>query len=389
MRFLPSQEFMSRYNRHIILSEIGQIGQDKLTNAKVLVVGAGGLGCPVLQYLAAAGVGTLGVIDFDVVEESNLQRQILFGSSSLGQNKTEAAKKRLEDLNNDISIIAYPERLTYQNAINLFNQYDIIVDGSDNFETRYLINDACIITKKPLVFGAIYKFEGQVSVFNHQNGPSYRCLFPNPPKKNTFPNCSEIGVLGVLPGIIGSMQANEVLKIILGIGNVLNGKLLCYNALTSQTSILKINKSEEINNVLKNQDSFHKKKLISNCEFEPIEVSIKEISEIENVQFIDVREPHELPKIEAVSITPIPLRELENSIHKIDSEKQKFIFCQSGIRSKQAVSILKQFGITNCYSIKEGASEIKKTINNRHREEGTTEAIRSKEKDCFVPRNDQ
>ena len=234
---------MNRYNRHIILSEIGQIGQDKLSNAKVLVVGAGGLGCPVLQYLAAAGIGTLGIIDFDVVEASNLQRQVLFGNSSLGQNKAEAAKIRLEDLNDTITINAYPFPLDHQNALDLFNQYDIIVDGSDNFETRYLVNDACILTNKPLVFGAIYKFEGQVSVFNYENGPSYRCLFPNPPKKDSVPNCSEIGVLGVLPGIIGSMQANEVLKIILGIGNVLSGKLLCFNALTNQTSILKVKKS--------------------------------------------------------------------------------------------------------------------------------------------------
>ena len=227
---------MNRYNRHIILSEIGQIGQDKLTNAKVLVVGAGGLGCPILQYLAAAGIGTLGVIDFDVVDESNLQRQILFGTSSLKQNKAIAAKKRLEDLNDTITINAYPYQLDYQNALDLLIQYDIVVDGSDNFETRYLVNDACIITNKPLVFGAIYKFEGQLAVFNYENGPSYRCLFPNPPKKDSVPNCSEIGVLGVLPGIIGTMQANEVLKIILSIGNTLSGKLFCFNALTLQNS---------------------------------------------------------------------------------------------------------------------------------------------------------
>ncbi|MFG6687330.1 molybdopterin-synthase adenylyltransferase MoeB [Mariniflexile sp. HNIBRBA6329] len=350
---------MNRYTRHIILSEIGQTGQEKLLNAKVLVVGAGGLGCPVLQYLAAAGIGTLGVIDFDVVEVSNLQRQVLFGTSSLGQNKAEAAKKRLEDLNDEISIIAYPEKLTYQNAIILFKQFDIIVDGSDNFETRYLVNDTCIITNKPLVFAAIYKFEGQVSVFNYKNGPSYRCLFPNPPKKDAVPNCTEIGVLGVLPGIIGSMQANEVLKIILGIGNVLSGKLLCYNALNSQTSILKINKSEtEIAKVLKEQSNFHKKQLIENCDFTTSEISIKDISTFENMQFIDVRELHELPKIESIPIISIPLSELENSINKIDTEKQKVVFCQSGIRSKQAVSILNKANIKNCYSLKEGVKQI-------------------------------
>ena len=350
---------MSRYSRHIVLSEIGQIGQDKLSNAKVLVVGAGGLGCPVLQYLAAAGIGTLGIIDFDVVEKTNLQRQVLFGASSLGQNKAEAAKIRLEDLNDDICIIAYPIRLTYQNAIELFNQYDIIVDGSDNFETRYLVNDACIITNKPLVFSAIYKFEGQVSVFNYQNGPSYRCIFPNPPKKDAVPNCSEIGVLGVLPGIIGCMQANEVLKIILGIGNVLSGKLLCYNALTSQILFLKINKIEyEFSKVLNEQYSFQNKELNINCEIKVLEISIKDVSNFENVQFIDVREFDEIPKIEHLNIINLPLSTLENNLSKIDLKIKKIIFCQSGIRSKKAVLVLKNQNITNCFSLKEGASEI-------------------------------
>lgn len=355
---------MERYKRHIILSEIGQIGQDKISKAKVLVIGAGGLGCPVLQYLTAAGVGTLGIIDFDVVETSNLQRQVLFGTSSLGKNKAIVAKARLQDLNEDIKIIAYPEKLTHQNAIALFNQYDIIVDGSDNFETRYLINDACIITNKPLVFGAIYKFEGQVSVFNYKNGPSYRCLFPNSPEKNSIPNCSEIGVLGVLPGIIGNMQANETLKIILGIGNVLSGKLLCYNALTTQTLTLKINKSDKnFNIILNNKENFHKTKTDFNCHVEAEAVSIEEVFNKENIQFIDVREVHEQPKVSFLNVTSIPLSILKDSLSKIDSNKEKMIFCQSGTRSKQAVSILKNLNIQNCFSIKEGASEILNYIN--------------------------
>ncbi|MFL1011456.1 molybdopterin-synthase adenylyltransferase MoeB [Flavisericum labens] len=352
---------VNRYNRHIILSEIGKAGQDKISNAKILVIGAGGLGCPILQYLAAAGVGTLGIIDFDVVELSNLQRQTLFGTSSLGEYKASAAKKRLEDLNPEILINAYTEKLTYQNAIELFENYDIIVDGSDNFETRYLVNDASIITNKPLVFGAIFKFEGQVSVFNYQNGPSYRCLFPTPPKKGTVPNCSEIGVLGVLPGIIGSMQANEVLKIILGIGNPLSGKLLCYNALTVQSSILKINKSKgEIQKVLNVKANFNKKKIINeDCEYNFSKVSFEAILEKENIQFIDIREPHELPKIERLEVTYIPLSQLEKNLDLMDSKKEKAFFCQSGIRSKKAVSMLKTLKIENCFSIKEGASEIK------------------------------
>jgi len=357
---------MSRYNRHIILSEIGQQGQNKISNTKVLVIGAGGLGCPILQYLTAAGIGTIGIIDFDVVNVSNLQRQVLFGNSSLGQNKAEAAKQRLKDLNNTISIIAYPKKLTYKNAINLFNQYDIIVDGSDNFETRYLVNDACIITNKPLVFGAIYKFEGQVSVFNYKNGPSYRCLFPNPPK-GTVPNCSEIGVLGAVTGIIGAMQANEVLKIILELANTLSGKLMCYNALTLQNSILKINKSEKIIQfILKNKENFHKKNLIFNCEVDVDSISIESFLSKDNVQFIDVREIHEQPKIEELAVTCIPLNALKNNLDKIDATKNKVIFCQSGTRSKRAVVILHELKIKKCFCIKEGASEIKNLIHNRH-----------------------
>ena len=351
-----------RYNRHIILSEIGQAGQDKISSAKVLVIGAGGLGCPVLQYLTAAGVGTIGIIDFDVVELSNLQRQVLFGTSSLGINKAIAAKQRLEDLNNDISIVAYPEKLTHKNAIDLFLQYDLIVDGTDNFETRYLVNDACIITNKPLVFGAIYKFEGQVSVFNYKNGPSYRCLFPNPPEKGSVPNCSEIGVLGVLPGIIGTMQANEVLKIILELGNTLSGKLLCYNSLTLQNSILKINRSEEIiQSVLKDKENFHKKEIDFNCKIEVSSISIKTILSEENIQFIDVREVNEQPKIEDLPITYIPLSQLEHHLNKIDVTKKKAVFCQSGIRSKRAVELLQELDIQNCFSISEGALEIIET----------------------------
>lgn len=350
---------MRRYNRHIILSEIGQEGQDKISKTKVLVIGAGGLGCPALQYLTAAGIGTIGIIDFDVVELSNLQRQVLFGKSSLGKNKAIAAKERLEDLNDEISIIAYSKPLDYQNSLELFSQYDIIVDGSDNFDTRYLVNDACIITNKPLVFGAIYKFEGQVSVFNFQNGPSYRCLFPTPPKKDTVPNCSEIGVLGVLPGILGSMQANEVLKIVLGIGNVLSGTLLCYNALTSQTSTLKIKRNDSsFQSILKEKNNFPNKQLSIICDFEILEVSIEDILSEENIQFIDVRESHEIPKIENIEVTSIPLRLLGQNLNKINSDKKKVLFCQSGIRSKQAVVILNEFNIKNCFSLKESAIEL-------------------------------
>lgn len=350
---------MNRYSRHIILSEIGQKGQDKLATAKVLIVGAGGLGCPVLQYLTAAGIGTIGIIDDDNVALSNLQRQPLFGTSSLGKNKALAAKKRLQDLNDAITLHAYPEKLTYVNAISLFDQYDIIVDGTDNFETRYLINDACIIADKPFVFGAIYKFEGQVSVFNFQNGPSYRCLFPHSPKKGSVPNCSDIGVLGVLPGIIGSMQANEVLKMILNIGDVLSGKLLCYNALTSQTTILTIKKNQgEFEKVLRDKDHFHKKELEYSCETSIEEVSFRDFLNKGNFQLIDVRETHEKPEVIGLPVTRIPLNELQERLEEISHEKEKLVFCQSNIRSKQAVLILNQNHFKKCYCLKEGASEI-------------------------------
>lgn len=357
---------MNRYNRHITLSEVGQTGQTKLLNAKVLVVGAGGLGCPVLQYLAAAGVGTIGIIDFDVVEESNLQRQILFGITSLGQNKAIAAKNRLTDLNDTITIKEYPEKLTFQNAIELFNQYDIIVDGTDNFETRYLINDASVITDKPVVFGAIYKFQGQVGVFNYNHGPTYRCAFPNKPKKDAVPNCSEIGVLGVLSGIIGTMQANEVLKIILNIGHVLNGKLWCFDALLNQTTTLTVKKNDvEIQKVLSDKNNFGNRFFESYCESD-FEVSIKDIINKENIQFIDVRGLHEQPRVEGFCIVEIPLGELESHLDNIRFYEATAFFCQSGMRSKQAVSLLKQNNIHNCFSIKEGASEIIRFLNNGH-----------------------
>ena len=359
---------MSRYNRHIILSEIGQEGQDKLSKAKVLVIGAGGLGCPVLQYLAAAGVGTLGVMDFDIVSESNLQRQILFGRSSLGLNKAIAAKERLEDLNDFISVRSFTKKLTHQNAIALFNFYDIIVDGTDNFASRYLINDASLITGKPLVYAGIYKFEGQISVFNYKGGPSYRCLFPTPPKEGDIPNCSEVGVLGVLPGIIGTMQANEVLKLILGIGDLLSGKVLYYNSLTTQSTTLKINRSEkEIQKVLISESFFDTLGDDLNCEVSVPSISITEAFQKQNIQLIDVREFNSNPTIEVENSIHIPLSEIEKNIDKIDSDKTKFIFCQAGIKSKRAVSILQEYNINNSLSIKEGASEIIEFIKNNEK----------------------
>ena len=338
---------MNRYNRHIILEDVGSEGQNKISIAKVLVIGAGGLGCPVLQYLVAAGVGTIGIIDYDNVEESNLQRQVLFGTSTLGKNKALAAKERLKDLNPTININAYPVRLTIKNVKEYFNEYDIIVDGTDNFETRYLINDAAVLTNKPVVYGAIYKFEGQVAVFNYKEGPTYRCLFPNPPKESSIPNCSEVGVLGVLPGIIGTMQANEVLKIILDFNEVLSGKLFCFNAKTSQTSTFSISKSNYKVKKLKTIES-------KNCNTEIKEIYIEDALQINDSQFLDVRELNELPKAELPNYIQIPLRQLSQSIHKLDKSKTIIVLCQTGIRSKTAIQQLQKQYFNNCFNLKGG-----------------------------------
>lgn len=347
-----SQTEMNRYSRHILLNEVGIKGQEKLKNAKVLVVGAGGLGCPVLQYLAAAGVGTLGVIDFDVVDESNLQRQILFGNASVGEYKVIAAKERLNELNPLIDVYTYPEKLDEHNALDLFNEYDLIVDGTDNFATRYLINDASLITGKPLVYGSIYRFEGQVTVFNFLGGPSYRCLFPDPPAPNTIPNCVQIGVLGVLAGMIGILQANEVIKIILEIGEVLSGKLVISNALSNQRTVINIPRSEEqIKKVLDLKNTFEEQDYELFCAQGKRNAEMKEISSTElrdriskgdSMQFIDVREVYEEPKIPELNGICIPMGSILDSIDQIEREKVVIIYCHSGIRSRMAIKTLQE-----------------------------------------------
>jgi len=356
--------FNSRYHRQIILPEIGTAGQEKISTSKVLVIGAGGLGCPVLQYLAAAGIGTLGIIDFDVVETSNLHRQVLYGESSVGKNKALAAKNRLQDLNPTITINAYPERLTTKNAISLFSGYDIIVDGSDNFSTRYLVNDACIITNKPLVYAAIFKYEGQVAVFNYQNGPSYRCLFPTPPKAGSVPSCAEIGVLGVLPGIIGSLQANEVLKIILEIGDSLSGKLMTYNSLSTSFSSFSIQRVKlEISKVMDNAKTFEHTDYDLFCGISAVkEILAKDAFSRTNAIFIDVREIHETPKIETLKPNYIPLQTLPEKIETLNKEQETIVFCQSGIRSKKALEILNEHGFKNIAHIKGGAIALQEQL---------------------------
>lgn len=348
------------------MAEIGAGGQQKISDAKVLVVGAGGLSCPVLQYLTAAGVGTLGIIDFDVVEESNLQRQVLFGTTSLGMNKAKAAKLRLEDLNPTITINAFSEKLTSENALAICNPYDLIVDGSDSIATRYLINDVAVLCDKPVVYGAIYKFEGQVAVFNYQKGATYRCLFPTPPKTGTIANCAEIGVLGVLPGIIGSMQANEVLKIILGLNGVLSGKLLCYHSQTGQTTLLSIPKlNQEFNKTLI-QSGCLSNNYEQSCENVIAEISTEDALRMENVQFIDVREYGETPKLNFPNHRQIPLSELEHRLEEFETEAIYILFCASGLRSLKAIERLQRQFQHPFYNLKEGAIALQKQLKIHH-----------------------
>lgn len=353
---------MSRYSRHISLKEIGVAGQQKINAAKVLVIGAGGLGCPVLQYLAAAGVGSIGIVDFDVVDVSNLQRQILFGTSSLGRNKAEVAKEVLLHLNPTINIKSYCVKLEAYTIAEIFEPYDIVVDATDNFASRYLINDAAVVLEKPVVYGAIYKFEGQVAVFNYKNGPSYRCVFPDPPKKGSLPNCSEVGVLGVLPGIIGTMQANEALKIILDIGESLSGKLYCFNALTNQSSTLGIARNEDEIAKVKGR-GYHFETLDDSffCSSIASEITMEDTIN-EDIQYIDVRELHEQPRMELECLLEIPLGALSNQMHIISKNKIIVVFCQSGIRSQQAITILKEHNINNCWSLKDGVAAFEKTV---------------------------
>lgn len=358
---------MGRYSRHIQLTEIGPSGQEKIAKASVLVVGAGGLGCPVLQYLTAAGVGTIGIIDFDLVEESNLQRQVLFGTSSLGLNKALAAKTRLEDLNPNIIIRAYPEKLTAENALNIFKDFDIIVDGTDTLSTRYLINDAAVISNLPIVYGAIYKFEGQVSVFNYRNGPTYRCLFPDPPKTTSVANCSEIGVLGVLPGIIGCMQANEVLKIILGFQGILSGSLLCYHAQSASTIRIAIPRSSQLwKTELLKYGSLNNTDYEALCESPIREITAEQVRSMPNAWFIDVRNTDEHPIIDLPNCLLIPLAKLKEQIHLITPKRTYIVFCASGIRSRTAIEFLQQHHPNTFYNLQGGVAAIEELLNTQH-----------------------
>lgn len=333
-----------RYSRQIKLPEVGMEGQKKLRKAKVLIVGMGGLGCPAAQYLAAAGVGTLGLIDHDSVDATNLHRQILYGTADIGKPKAEAAKEKLQLQNENIEVRTYNQGLTIENALEIITDFDIIVDGTDNFLSKYLINDACLLAGKSWVYASIYKYEGQLSVFNYQNGPSYRCLFPKIPQEDI--SCEATGVIGVLPGILGTYQATEVLKIILGIGQVLSGKLKIIHTLSMQEQMINFKRNEKrIEEVLQHD----LRPETNHCQ-------LKDGSKL----YLDVREDHEQPKPDQEVIN-IPMPQLHERYQEIPLDVTVYVYCQSGIRSRQAIQFLQEkYGFKNLINVEGGIQSLLK-----------------------------
>jgi len=332
-----------RYDRQIKLDEVGVSGQEKLRNSIVLIIGVGGLGCPAAQYLAGAGVGKIGLMDHDKVSITNLHRQVLFNENDVGNSKALIAKEKLQRLNSEIELVAIEEALTIDNAEKLFSEYDLILDGTDNFETKYLINDACILTGKPWIYASIYKNEGQLSVFNYRNGPTYRCLFPKTTRQNI--SCETTGVLGVVPGIFGMLQAMEALKIILGIGEILSGKLKLSNLLSGSEQILKLQKKQEEIDKIRENGIIPVK----------IECTIRDESRL----YLDIREIFEQPRINSEKVIQIPLSDLDDRIWEIPKEKEILVFCQSGKRSKKLVDLLKaEYGYENLTNVEGGIGTI-------------------------------
>ncbi len=359
---MNQQEFI-RYSRHISIPQFGAEGQQKLSVAKVLIVGAGGLGCPMLSYLTAAGIGVIGIIDDDVVDESNLQRQVLYTTEDIGKSKAEVAAEKLRLANPLITIHVYEERLTAENAIEIFESYDIVADGTDNFPTRYLVNDACVILAKTNVYGSVYRFEGQVSVFNYlqEDGtfsPNYRDLYPEPPEPGSVPNCAEGGVLGVLPGIIGTMQASEIIKIASGVGEPLIGKLLLFDALTLESRILSFKKNPDIHiDGLIDYEQFCGSEIQTNMA-EVKEITVSELKEWKDsgkdFQLIDCREQYEFDFCNLEGEL-IPLGNIIEQAEKISKEKDVVIHCRSGQRSATAILQLQQhLGLSKLYNLKGG-----------------------------------
>ena len=366
-----------RYSRHLLIPEVGLEGQQKLKAASVLIVGTGGLGSPVSLYLAAAGVGRIGLVDYDRVDHSNLQRQVIHGASTIHQLKVESARARMLDLNPDIQVDCYNQVFTSANAKQIAQDYDLIIDGSDNFPTRYLINDLCVLTGKPYIYGSIFRFDGQMSVFDARHGPCYRCLFPEPPPPGLVPSCAEGGVFGVLPGVIGTLQATEALKLILGIGEPVIGRLFLYSALDLSFDYVNLHKNPnckicspipEITDLI-DYNAFcgvpgieHESGSAGeNWDIEAIDLAEK-LEAGEEICLLDVREPHELAISHLPGATLIPLGQLATRLSELNSAEQMVVFCKSGTRSRHALELLLSAGFQNVKHLKSGLNQWARTV---------------------------
>jgi adenylyltransferase/sulfurtransferase len=356
---------MTRYQKQIRLPEIGEAGQVRLSMASVLVIGAGGLGCPALQYLAAAGVGRIGIADFDRVELSNLHRQILYTEEDIGQWKAEIAAKRVKTLNPEAQVEVFLDQINTKNALSILSRFDLVIDGSDNFPTRYLVNDACVLLQKPLVYGSIFRFEGQVSVFNwpiEGLQTNYRDLFPEAPGPGEVTDCNEAGVIGVLPGIIGTMQANEAIKLITGAGKTLANRLFCYNALNNAVYELDISHRPDAQQQIPvSPEAFEKMNYDWFCGLSPDDYQDIDGSQFDQmrqagtVQILDVRNLHEMPRVTEFEHLRIPLSTLEQNLDQIDPTRPLIIFCQSGVRSITAANLIREkVSVPAVYNLKGG-----------------------------------
>ena len=369
-----------RYSRHLILPEVGLAGQKKIKAASVLCIGAGGLGSPIAMYLAAAGIGRLGIVDFDTVDYSNLQRQILHTDADVGRPKAESAKETIRGINPHCEVVIHNTRITSQNALDLIRPYDIVVDGTDNFPTRYLTNDACVLLKKPNVYGSIFRFEGQASVFApHLGGPCYRCLYPEPPPPGIVPSCAEGGVLGVLPGIIGCIQATEILKLVIGKGTSLVGRLLLVNALDMKFKELKLRRDPQCP-ICGEHPTI--RELIDYEQFcgvvaepensgNPDEVTVQDMKKaLDNpglgIKVVDVREPDEYEIARIAGVSLLPLSELQSRFSELDPNRKYYLHCKAGVRSMKALTFLRQQGFKHLKSVKGGitawSEEIDRTV---------------------------
>jgi sulfur-carrier protein adenylyltransferase/sulfurtransferase len=364
-----SHEEILRYSRHLLIPEVGLDGQRKLKAASVLVIGTGGLGSPVALYLAAAGIGRIGLVDYDVVDASNLQRQVIHGTSGIGELKVESARRRMLDLNPDIQVQVYNEPFTSANAMQIAESYDLIIDGTDNFPTRYLTNDLCVLTGKPNVYGSIFRFDGQVSVFDASRGPCYRCLFPEPPPPGLVPSCAEGGVLGVLPGTIGTLQATEAIKLILGVGDPLIGRLMLFNALDMSFEFVKLRKNPNCKVCGSNPEVTE---LIDYEAFCGVpghdhdsgsvggdwDISASELAgrlkQGNHLRLLDVREPHELQISHIEGAMLIPLGQLAARLPELDSAEEMVVFCKSGTRSARALELLLSAGFRKVKNLQGG-----------------------------------